>query len=369
MISRKLPFLCLMAAAVSMPAMLADEGRVPLYQQTVINAPGHYVVTRNFAVASGSAITIQASGVTIDLNKHTISGSGTAGSLISIGAGATDVIVKNGRLTAAERGIHSSAASSRARILVESLEINEMIGSAIFIDNADVVEVLRCTIANVARSLSLEAAIEISGPGGFGGRLTDNTIKFSIDKGMNLSGLSGGEVSRNTLLATGAALDNPGMVLSGGGGNLVEGNTIRQGSGIGLNIIENADIIRGNIVSRQDEGGIAVSGTGNQILENVSSGNGGFDIAAGGLSVGGDHNSIRGNQVSNNTGHGISVFGGPANIVEGNLSQGHFNAIYGDCGLYFGSANGHVYRNNVLRDNTGGAVCGSVNTDAGGNVL
>jgi hypothetical protein len=55
--------------------------------------------------------------------------------------------------------------------------------------------------------------------------------------------------------------------------------------------------------------------------------------------------------------------------VEGNVSEGHTSPVYGDCGLYFSDSNLHAYRNNVLRDNAGGAVCGMLNTNAGGNIL
>ena len=54
-------------------------------------------------------------------------------------------------------------------------------------------------------------------------------------------------------------------------------------------------------------------------------------------------------------------------LVEGNQVQGNAG-----CGIVFASdASGAAYRNNMLRGNTGGAVCnsGTGTTDAGGNIL
>ena len=347
----------------------SDEGRIPLFQQTTITTPGHYIATRDITVGGGSAITIQASGVEIDLNGRTLSGSGGSLNLITINPGMTDVVIRNGRLIAAQRGISSSSAASVVRLKVASLEINNMAGSAIYVDNPEQVEVLNCTLNSTATSAILGEPAILLGTGGlFGGRIAGNSIAFSIEPGMRVTGMAGGEVVSNTLIRTGAALDNPGLVLFQGHGNLVEKNSIVDGSGIGLAILEEGDIIRSNRVTHNQEGGISVGGDSNLIEANVSRFNSGFDIAAGGISVSGAHNAIRNNEVSANIGYGISV-SGTANIIEGNLSEGHVNAIYGDCGLFFADGNLHAYRNNMLRGNTGGGVCGAANTNAGGNIL
>ncbi len=39
---------------------------------TTITAPGHYVLTRDISAASGPVLDIQADGVTVDGNGHTI---------------------------------------------------------------------------------------------------------------------------------------------------------------------------------------------------------------------------------------------------------------------------------------------------------
>ena len=83
--------------------------------------------------------------------------------------------------------------------------------------------------------------------------------------------------------------------------------------------------------------GIVLNSQGNRIAYNVLKGN-----RSDGLSVGGGiglDNLIEGNQIDSNTG----------------------------CGIRFSGAD-NAYRDNMLRGNAGGAVCG-IATDAGGNIL
>jgi len=73
--------------------------------------------------------------------------------------------------------------------------------------------------------------------------------------------------------------------------------------------------------------------------------------------------------VSRNGSHGINIY--PAavrNHLEENQVQDN-----GLCGINFGDpgVGDHIYRNNTLRSNPGGGVCGGGGTitDAGGNIL
>lgn len=68
-------------------------------------------------------------------------------------------------------------------------------------------------------------------------------------------------------------------------------------------------------------------------------------------------------------GRGIYVSGivsSERTLLEGNQVEGNAG-----CGIQFDTtASGSAYRNNMLRGNTGGAICdaGSGNTNAGGNI-
>src|SRR5438093_7812333 len=61
---------------VILPAapILADEARIPIFQPATITQPGYYILTRDLSPASGTAITIQSDGVTVDLNRRRASG-------------------------------------------------------------------------------------------------------------------------------------------------------------------------------------------------------------------------------------------------------------------------------------------------------
>ena len=51
----------------------AGEGRIPIYEPTVISAPGHYVVTRDIWTTGGSVLDIQSGAVTqvwIDASRN-----------------------------------------------------------------------------------------------------------------------------------------------------------------------------------------------------------------------------------------------------------------------------------------------------------
>jgi parallel beta-helix repeat protein len=84
-----------------------------------------------------------------------------------------------------------------------------------------------------------------------------------------------------------------------------------------------------------------------------------------GINLASQGNVVQDNTINRNLSHGIFV-GGSTNLVERNRI-GHNSGA----GINFANATGpHVYRNNVLRGNTGGGVSGvSGNTDAGGNVM
>lgn len=65
-----------------------------------INSPGRYRLTRDLAVKGGTAITIQSSDVTLDLNGFTISSSARPafGSAISIVGARRNVTIRNGKI-------------------------------------------------------------------------------------------------------------------------------------------------------------------------------------------------------------------------------------------------------------------------------
>lgn len=66
----------------------------------IINTAGSYVLLGNIAVTSGNAITIVASGVTLDLNGFTLSSSANpaAGTGIALATAVSDITIRNGHI-------------------------------------------------------------------------------------------------------------------------------------------------------------------------------------------------------------------------------------------------------------------------------
>jgi parallel beta-helix repeat protein len=157
--------------------------------------------------------------------------------------------------------------------------------------------------------------------------------------------MSGGLVVANVVSGFGGPSSaQTGLQISGDpswdcGGNLLRDNTVIAGNnldyGIGVTPYSSHNVLLNNVIRDMPESGVQVESTGNRLAGNTVSGNG-----SNGIVVGGWRNLIEQNQVEGNTGCGISFF----------------------------SAGNHAYRDNMLRGNSGGAVCGSPNTDAGGNI-
>jgi parallel beta-helix repeat protein len=321
--------------------LIADEGRIPIFQASTISVPGAYVLTRDINIASGDGIVVQASGVNLDLNSHTISSASTAARLILISGGFTDVTIRNGRLVGGRAGIWYFG-TDRIRLHVEKVEIANADVFGIYASDAEQLDVSFCWIHLLGPSSAGIQLDAVAGP--TRGQFINNRIEIAGNQAMLLSGLLGGEIRDNLLSASGT--NGNGLTLSGPTGvlqgrNLVEGNTVNiSGSGtVGIRTTSNSvdNLVLDNVVTGQGYIGIAVASSGNRIAGNI---------------------------VNSNGSDGIAVLSA-RNLFEGNLIEDNAG-----CGLnFFPSAAGNAYRNNMLRNNTGGAVCGTANTDAGGNIL
>src|SRR5438093_788677 len=95
----------ILAAVLGAVGALADEGRIPIFQPTTITQPGHYILTRDVAAASGPLLVIQADHVTLDLNGRMVSSSGVTSNLVQIADGFRDITVRNGRLRGGNAGV------------------------------------------------------------------------------------------------------------------------------------------------------------------------------------------------------------------------------------------------------------------------
>ena len=91
------------APATTMKTLDQVEARTPIPGGTapfLISAPGSYYLTGNLQVSGADAITVNASGVTVDLNGFTISSTASpaAGTAVLIPSGRVTVAVRNGHI-------------------------------------------------------------------------------------------------------------------------------------------------------------------------------------------------------------------------------------------------------------------------------
>jgi parallel beta-helix repeat protein len=319
----------------------ADEGRIPVYEQTIISAPGSYVVTRDITVPGGDLITIDASDVTLDLNGMTLTNLSAVGGddVIEISDGNSNIEIRNGRLSGGVAGIrYFPGSANKARIVVENIESIGAANYGIYIEPVEYAEVLNCRIENTRFGIYLSVS-----PGTFGGKIAGNWVEGCNDYGILLTGLQGGEVRGNRVYdySHDVAGGKAGIwVTPGGGGNIIEGNTARGGpsatDAYGIEMDSGGNIISGNTVSDTLLGIYSISGAnGNRIVGNVCKDN------ETGIYVGGDFNSIDSNQCEGNaTGLNLGtsadsnvyrfnmLLGNTTNLKDdgtGNLPQDNFN--------------------------------------------
>ena len=327
--SRRVVSIIGLALVASGVPALGAEGRIPIFAQTTITASGSYIVTQDFTVAAGDGITISASPVTIDLNGHTITMPVGAGIGITLGAGARIVRITNGRVIAGLSGINGAGdgvvvienveidgSSNGIRLTARSVTISSSVirdasATAVWIDGSDPNTPVT---AHVVNNAIVGAATTIILEECRDSEIAGNSITGG--PGIFLSTCTGSRIHGNSISQSGVATSEGIRLLPSANNNIIDGNTVR-GYGTGIRIESYGNLIRENLTSVSFTG-IFVTGTGAR-------------------------NLIDGNQSEGNSGCGLTLFAGSLN----------------------------AYRNNMLRGNTGGGVCGTLvgNTDAGGNIL
>ena len=359
-------------------AAAADEGRVPLWEPTVIQKPGSYVVTRDIQATNEIVLSIEVDGVTVDLNGFTLSS--TSSQLPAVRVTGTagmqkGVTLRNGRVTGGLHGIHGTAGNVPRRIEVRGVHVDSALDTGILIEDPSDVVLCDGSVRNVQHgiqlgptgttALSCVGAVDSAVVRGYlsaawrDDLLCACTRCWLADVRVVLPPIgpdpdptgrirlvdAPGSVIRDIELVMGDPSPQPNIVLERSAGVLLERNVL---SGTGAAAPGAAGILAdatskhlrivGNVLSGMSGDAIQVHAAGAQIYDN---------------------------QVSGNAGHGIALFGQNA-LVDANKVFGNTGA-----GLYFGpNAALHAYRANMLRGNTGGAVGGNPQggDDAGGNI-
>jgi parallel beta-helix repeat protein len=370
----------LLLVAATSPALRADEGRIPIFRPTRITQPGHYVVTRNIAVTAGILLDIQAGGVTVDLNGHTLSSSSTTDDLVQFTCpGAQDPPVPdrilNGNLVGGLNTIHAIPPGP-CKLSFENLQIGDPSIRAILVEETGQVE-MHGIIVNDRPSPSVGPMIDLraTSTGPRGSAVISNIRLYDgpDTKGIWLSHVVG-HLFAGVIDIDGSGSPGPAINLADASGSSIRDvviNWSQEGGDPSINLVYSSGVlIAGNIL--RCDGSVRTATTHHgifadalshdtEIINNSITGAGGD-----GIHLESRGNNLFGNLVNSNGGNGVFV-AGDNNLVDGNKVGGNLLD-----GLFFNTAGNppHVFRHNVLRGNLAGVggPFGTAVTDAGGNV-
>ncbi len=331
------------------------EGRIPIFEPTVLFEPGHYVVVRDFSSTTAAGIAILSSDVTVDLGGHTITVIPPFSGVIVFN-GYTNITIRNGRIEGGLFGVFHNTGSTQVRIRIEHVEVSGSAGDGIVVPSARYVEVLSCRVHEAGGHGILVSGTAVVA------RIVDNAIDTAVFHGIKVENAEASEIRGNRVRNAGTGGLGEGIVVNGGnGGNRIVGNEVRDCASDGIRLFTvDHNLVRDNVVTGNQGDGLEALGEGNLITGNVAAGNAGMGLR---LSAAESQNLVAGNQATGNGISGIYSFG-EHNLIQGNLCQS--NATWG---IDFGLSTGHAYRDNMLRDNGISAV-GNLGTatDEGGNV-
>lgn len=324
--------ICAIVAAAGSTAF-GDEGRTAISVPTTITQSGSYILTADVAPAGGSpAITIAAPRVSLDLNGHSVTGSGLSSPYsIYIDAGAEDVWIENGTIFGNTVGVYAPQPLRSLHVDRVAFKIQTR---GIQTAATRFVEVTRSIFRPDSAGPSACIGLQLANPSDPLGslRISDNTF---VECSLQTSSAFAGQVRSNNLSGDPSDISLVAGSLGQAEGFLVLGNTIAGSSGISAQPPHTA--VRLNTIRADSNPGIQLLHDGDLVRENVFRGDGPT---------------------------GIQALGARA-LIDGNVSESHSL-----CGIDFRAVGG-AYRGNMLRNNAGGAVCfnaGGSATDAGGNI-
>lgn len=319
---------------------------------------------------------IQTGNVTVDLNGHTLSVSGSTDPAISIGGAGTLGVepvpfrIANGTIEGGMYGIHVMDAQRR-QVRLERLTVKDASEAAVRMD--DVADLAARGIVIVDSKVGFELMGTPSDAVHPAARIADSSIR--ADRGIRCSGvtcsivhdtvascvtpviLNGADGSE----AAGSTFVHPGAICGFNPQPEPPGHGVDVQSSTGVSIRENT-LIGAGVQNGANHGiGFDAASDGGTIADNVVRGFGDDGIRVMAAAC-----DIRNNLASGNGGAGIHL-GGSNDVASGNTLLGN-----GGVGLYFesGPAVPHVYRDNILTGNAAG-VGGPGLADAvdgGGNV-
>jgi parallel beta-helix repeat protein len=220
-------------------------------------------------------LSVGRSGITIDLNGHSITGLGEGDGIAA--AGVTGLTIKNGSIVNFEAGLRLTGVT-QSRVVDTRLSMNS--DASAWVEGSSLNKFQRLTMTE-------------NGDGGFRliassrNRIARSTISGASDSGVMLEELS----SYNRLVRNRVTLAGEGIKVEGGTENRVFRNTTSWNGGAGIEVAEETVSTRINENQAHHNGadGIFIEGVGSQVNRNHTGCNGGMGIKSTVLSVGRDN--------------------------------------------------------------------------------
>lgn len=287
--------LVLLLLGVTLP-VIAGEGRIPIWNRTVIMASGKYIVTREIPPGPGPAIDIlpPAEHVDIDLNGFTLFGD-AAGLVVIQAIGAfRSITIRNGEVRSQGPPGDAILIDTAERVVLEDLKIIDAGGAAIHLISVPdfLVRDNLVTGPNVDGILvdGVAAATPVTGtiagnvfddlPGGNGivvwngssVAVRNNRVEGAFASGIFLDQCEACLITENTIQEVGSH----GIEASNVRVSKFYNNAVVRAAMEGLALFGGSDdnLVLNNVIGASGRNGILCDGSRNQIDQNVINGNG-----------------------------------------------------------------------------------------------
>ena len=250
-----------LTAAALFPLRAAD-GRIPIASVPyTITQPGVYYLTRDLTLASGSAITVNASNVEVDLAGHTLTLGDTFGIPIAIGSTSGNIRITNGRLLGGQFGVDIEPSVADAFYQLDHLTLSGQSFAGIY--------VFPPTLGTFSRVV-----------------IEDNNVTASANYGIELAYIENGRIERN--LVNHCQL---GFYIRNSQFNRIDHNVITGNTGNGIYLTtSNHNTLDWNSAVGNGNTGFNLNNGGNNIYSNNRlSGNTSGNVFTAGVSAGGNN--------------------------------------------------------------------------------
>ena len=266
---------------------------------------------------AGDGLIVGAHGITIDLNGHSLVGTGAGAGIRNDGF--DGVTVRNGTVETFLYGVQLNPGT-----------VGNVVGALALTTNKSAAVQLDGAAGNTIRGSTIESQANdgVVLVGGSGNSILGNTIGHSADRGISVQGSSGNVFESNRVTSSG----DRGVVFEGSSGNWFEANTVSENgdAGIGLLLGSDSNVVRGNTVSSNQDAAVLVTGS--------------------------HDNRIELNTVTQNGDAGVVLTDANESLILRNTISGS-----GDSGIYLEFSSSSVVRANDVRFNTGGVEVTSSN--------